>query len=55
VDPCKPYCSTLSYDALGPLHDVGASSHSGFLYDGTDVIEEYDGSGHRLPPLAPRR
>ena len=35
---------TLSYDPVGRLHDVGASTHSRFLYDGTDVIAEYDDS-----------
>jgi RHS repeat-associated protein len=39
---------TLSYDPVGRLHDVGASAHTRFLYDGTDVIAEYDAASGAL-------
>ena len=39
----------LTYDPVGRLHDVGdTSAHTRFLYDGTDVIAEYDGSNALL-------
>ena len=38
----------LAYDPLGRLHDVGASTHTRFLYDGADVIAEYDGNNTLL-------
>jgi RHS repeat-associated protein len=40
-----PGGATLSYDPLGRLHQsVGAGLTTRFLYDGTDMIAEYNGS-----------
>jgi RHS repeat-associated protein len=40
-----PGGATLAYDPLGRLHQtVGAGATTRFLYDGTDMIAEYNGS-----------
>lgn len=38
--------ATLSYDPIGRLYQVAGASTVRFLYDGTDVIAEYDTSGN---------
>jgi RHS repeat-associated protein len=40
--------ATLSYDALGRLYSVVSTGTTRFLYDGDDVIAEYDASGNVL-------
>jgi RHS repeat-associated protein len=40
--------TTLSYDALGRLDNVTAASTTRFLYNGAQIIGEYDGSGGLL-------
>lgn len=40
--------ATLAYDPAGRLFQVSKSSTSKFLYDGSDIIAEYDGSGNLL-------
>jgi RHS repeat-associated protein len=42
--------ATMRYDPLGRLYEVGGSSTgtTRFLYDGNDLVAEYDGSGNLL-------
>ena len=38
----------LKYDPTGRLHEVAGTSTTRFLYDGTDIIGEYDASGNLI-------
>jgi len=40
--------ATLSYDPASRLHEVAGTATTKFLYDGADLIAEYDGSGTLL-------
>ncbi|WP_416622363.1 hypothetical protein, partial [Niveispirillum fermenti] len=40
--------ATLAYDPAGRLYQVSKSATARFLYDGPDIIAEYDGSGNLL-------
>jgi RHS repeat-associated protein len=43
-----PNSTTFSYDPMGRLYQIGSVSTTKFLYDGTDLIAEYDGNGNLL-------
>lgn len=40
--------NTLGYDPLTRLYQLSGSATTRFLYDGTDLVAEYDGSGNLL-------
>ncbi len=40
--------ATLGYDPLGRLYETVGSGTTRFLYDGDELIAEYDGSGTLL-------
>ena len=47
--PAGGAAASLTYDALGRLYSVAqGSTTTQFLYDGSDIIAEYDGSGNLL-------
>lgn len=43
---------SLNYDPVGRLHQVTGAASTRFLYDGADVIAEYDTSGNVLRTCA---
>jgi RHS repeat-associated protein len=45
--------ATLTYDTVGRLYQTTGASTTRFLYDGTQIIGEYDGSGNLLRRYAP--
>ena len=40
--------ATLKYDPASRLYEVAGTSETRFLYDGADLIAEYDGAGNLL-------
>jgi RHS repeat-associated protein len=44
---------SLAYDPLGRLQQTSASSTEQYLYDGSDLVVEYDGSGNILRRYVP--
>ena len=48
--------AALVYDPLGRLFQIsGATGTTQFLYDGDELVAEYNAPGHLAPPLRPRR